>query len=466
MPEQRPPSVPAESLREFGETLRGDLLLPDDPAYDEARTVWNAMIDRYPAAIARCAGAADVMASVNFVADNDLLVSVYGGGHNIAGNAVTDDGFVIDCSQMKSVRIDPGAKVAQVEPGVVLNEFDHEAQAFGLATPVGYNSTTGIAGLTLGGGFGWLSRKYGLTADNLRAVDIVTADGTLRRASEEENEDLFWGVRGGGGNFGVVTNFEFDLHPVGPEVLSGALVHPFEDAADRLREYREVVADAPEELAAWFVIRHAPPLPFLAEEWHGKKVLLFAVFYAGDVADGEEAVKPLRELGDPVADAITPHQYAEWQSAFDGLLAPGARNYWKSHNFVEMTDGMIENFVEYGEKIPTPLSEIAVAHLGGAINDVPVDATAYPHRDAEFLMNLHTRWEDPAMDDECIEWARELYEAMKPHATGGVYANFIPEEVGEEQAAYRENYERLVELKDEYDPENRFRRNQNVTPTA
>ena len=455
-----------DALTDLEDSFRGDLLGPGDEGYDEARTVWNAMIDRRPALIAQCAGTADVVAAVNVAREHDLLVSVKGAGHNIAGNAICDDGLTIDLSAMRSVRVDPEAKTARVEPGVTLAEFDHEAQAFGLATPVGFNSTTGIAGLTLGGGFGWLSRTYGLTVDNLRSADVVTADGQLRHASESANEDLFWAIRGGSGNFGIVTSFEFDLHEVGPMVLSGLLVHPLADAADVLREYRELVAIAEDEVSVWVVIRHAPPLPFVPEEWHGRKVLVLAAFYAGDMDDGEGALRPFREIGEPIVDAIEPHPYAAWQQAFDPLLDPGARNYWKSHNFVEMTDGMIENFVEYAERLPTPLSEIAIANLGGAINRVPVAETAYPHRDAEFLMNLHTRWEDPAQDEECIAWARELYDAMTPHATGGVYVNFVPEEVGEERAAYRENYDRLAEVKGRYDPENLFRMNQNVEPVA
>ncbi|WP_255150790.1 FAD-binding oxidoreductase [Halorarius halobius] len=455
-----------DAIDEFAASLRGVVLRPDDEGYDDARAVWNAMIDKYPAVIAQCAGVADVIASVRFARDHDLPLAVKSGGHNIAGNAVCDDGLVVDCSGMRSVRVDPAAKTATVEPGATLHDLDHETQAFGLATPVGYNSTTGIAGLTLGGGWGWLSRAYGLTADNLRAVDLVTAEGELVRASDEENPELFWGVRGGGGNFGVVTAFEFDLHEVGPEVLSGILVHPFEDAADRLEEYRELVADAPDELAVWFVFRHAPPLPVIPEAYHGEKVLIFAAFYAGDVDDGEAAVAPFREMGTPIADAVEPHVYEEWQQVFDPLLEPGARNYWKSHNFVEITDGMIDTFVRYADLLPTPHTELAVAQLGGAINEKPTDATAYPHRDAAFTMNLHTRWTDPADDDRCVAWARELYDAMTPHATGGVYVNFVPEEGGQERAAYRENYERLAELKAEWDPDNVFSMNQNVEPVS
>ncbi|MDQ3555461.1 MAG: FAD-binding oxidoreductase [Gemmatimonadota bacterium] len=453
-------------ITELRGALRGEVLTPQDAGYDDARTIWNAMIDKHPALIVRCAGVADVITAVNFAREQDLVVSIKGAGHNIAGKAVCDGGLMIDLSPMKSAHVDPVAKTARVEPGCTLADFDHEAQAFGLATPVGYNSTTGIAGLTLGGGFGWLSRKYGLTCDNLRSVDIVTADGKLRRASADENPDLFWAVCGGGGNFGVVTSFEFDLHPVGPEVLSGLLIYPLADAPEVFRQYREFAARAPDEVTAWCVLRHAPPLPFVPEEWHGEHVLIIAAFYAGEMADGEAALAPLREIGDPIVDVIGPHPYAGWQQAFDPLLPAGARNYWKSHNFVEFTDGMIDNFVAFAESMPSAQSEIAIAQLGGAINQRPTDATAYPHRDARFLMNLHTRWEDPAQDRECIAWARDLYDAMTPHATGGVYVNFIPEDVGQERAAYRGNYDRLVEVKNRYDPNNLFRLNQNVRPTV
>ena len=459
------PPVTEEEADAFRAGVRGEVVLPTDGGYDEARTVWNATIDKHPALIVRCAGAADVISAVAFAREHDLPISVKGGGHNIAGRAVEDEALMIDLSPMKSVQVDPDTRTARVEPGVVLNELDHETQAFGLATPVGYNSTTGVAGLTLGGGWGWLSRAYGLTVDNLLSADVVTAEGDLVHASETENEDLFWGLRGGGGNFGIVTSFEFQLHEVGPTVLSGPIVHPFEDTAAVLSEYREFAANAPEDAAVWFVIRHAPPLPFIPEEWHGRKVLILAAFYAGEMSEGEEVLRPLREIGDPIADAVGPHPYAGWQQGFDGLAPAGKRNYWKSHNFVEFTDGMIETFVEYGEKIPSEGTEIACAQLGGAINDLPVDATAYPHRDAEFIMNLHTQWEDPGQDEECIAWARDMHEAMTPHATGGVYANFVPETVGDQQAAYRENYDRLVGVKNSWDPENLFRLNHNVEPT-
>ncbi len=460
------PTTDDQAVTEFAGSLRGALLRPDNEGYDEARTVWNGMVDKHPALIVQCAGTADIISAVTFAKEQDIPISVKGGGHNIAGRAVEDDALMIDLSPMKSVRVDPDAKTARVEPGVVLNELDHETQAFGLATPAGYNSTTGIAGLTLGGGWGWLSRKHGLTVDNLLSADVVIAQGELVHASEDENEDLFWGLRGGGGNFGIVTSFEFELHEVGPTVLSGPLVHPFEDAEAVLSGFRDFAADAPNEATVWCVIRHAPPLPFIPEEWHGRKVVILAAFYAGDMDDGEDVLQSVRDIGDPIADAIGPHPYAGWQQAFDGLAPAGNRHYWKSHNFVEMTDEMIETFVGYGETIPTEETEIAIPHLGGAINEKPVGETAYPHRNAEFIMNLHTQWTDPDQDEECIAWARDMHEAMAPHATGGVYANFVPEEVGDQQAAYRENYDRLVEVKNKCDPENLFRLNHNVIPTS
>lgn len=452
------------TVAELGERLRGSLLLPSDPDYDEARSVWNGMINRYPDLIVQPAGVSDVTTSVDFARKNDLLLAAKGGGHNIAGNAVADGGLMIDLSPMDSVRIDPDEQIARVESGATLGDFDHEAQAFDLATPLGINSTTGVAGLTLGGGFGWLTRKYGMTIDNLRSVDIVTADGELRHASEEENSDLFWGVRGGGGNFGVVTSFEFDLHELGPEVLAGPIVYPGEDAVDVLRNVRDFNADAPDESAVWVILRNAPPLPFLPERVHGVGVAIVVAFYAGDMDTGEEVLAPVREHGEPIADAVGPHEYVEFQRAFDPLLTEGARNYWKSHNFGELSDEAIDTAVEYAANLPSALSEIFFGQVGGAMARVPPDATAYPHRDAEYVMNVHTRWEDPDDDEECIAWAREFYDAMAQYATGGVYVNFISEREGQETLGYGQNYERLVELKSEYDPENLFRVNQNVEP--
>jgi FAD/FMN-containing dehydrogenase len=460
-------AVAGEDLDAVRGAVRGSVCLPGEAGYDEARTIWNAMIDRRPAAVVRCAGAADVIGAVRFARDHDLLLAVRGGGHNIAGNAVCEGGLVIDLSPMKSVRVDPAKRTARVEPGATLGEFDKEAQAFGLATPVGINSTTGIAGLTLGGGFGWISRKYGLSVDNLLSADVVTASGDLLHASEAENPDLFWAIRGGSGNFGVVTSFEFRLHPVGPEVLSGLIVHPYSEAAQLFDGYRRFVAEAPDELTAWVVLRKAPPLPFLPEHWHGKEIMLFALCYAGDMAAGEKAMAPLRALGEPIADVVSPHSFVGWQAAFDPLLTPGARNYWKSHDFARINDAAVEAIVEYASKLPTPECEIFVAHLGGAVNRVARDATAYPHRDAEFVLNVHTRWHEGAQDAKCVQWARDFFNKTAPHATGGVYVNFMPDdEADRTMGAYGVNYERLAAIKAKYDPSNMFRLNQNIRPAA
>ena len=447
--------------------LRGCLCLQDEAGYDEARTIWNAMIDRRPGAVVRCGGASDVMRAVRLARDNGLLVAVRGGGHNISGNAVCEGGLLIDLSPMRSVRVDPKKRTARVEPGVTLGEFDKEAQAFGLATPLGINSTTGVAGLTLGGGFGWLSRKFGFTVDNLISADVVTADGELVQASAAENPDLFWAIRGGGGNFGVVTSFEFKLHPVGPDVVSGLIVHPFGRARELLAGYREVAAAAPDELTVWVVLRKAPPLPFLPAEVHGKEVLVFAVCYTGEPANAEKALAPLRALGEPIADVIGVQPYAAWQTAFDPLLTPGAFNYWKSHNFTALSDGLLDTLVDYVGTLPTAECEIFIAQVGGASNRIGADATAYPHRDANFVMNVHTRWRDRGDEQTAIKWAREFFAATAPHATGGVYVNFMPEDETERvPGAYGANYARLAALKAKYDPGNLFRLNQNVQPKA
>ena len=459
------PFVVPEFLRS---QLRGSLCYPGEPEYDQARTIWNAMVDKRPAAVIRAAGSDDVVRAVDFARDRQLLLSIRGGGHNIAGNAVCDGGLMIDLSAMKSVRIDPSNRTARVEPGVLLAEFDKEAQAFGLATPLGINSTTGVAGLTLGGGFGWVSRKLGLTVDNLLSADVVLAEGALVHASPNENEDLFWAIRGGGGNFGVVTSFEFRLHPVGPEVLAGLIVHPLSKAKQILQGYRRVAADAPDDLSCWAVMRKAPPLPFIPSEFHGKEVLILALCYVGDPAKAEAAIAPLRALGQPVAEHVGPMPFVGWQQAFDPLLTPGRRNYWKSHDFVELGDAAIELMIDYAGRLPSPECELFIAQLGGAVNRVPATSTAYPHRDVNFVMNVHTRWGDASQDRACIGWAREVFDRMAPHATGGVYVNFMPGDEAQRvrRGAYGPNYERLSKLKAKYDPGNLFRQNQNITPAG
>ena len=446
-------------------SLKGQAVLPGDRDYDAARTIWNAMIDRRPGVIVRCAAADDVPPVIQFARDHGLEISVRGGGHNIAGSALTDGGVTIDLSQMKNVVVDAAKKRAYVEPGATLADVDRATQAHGLATPVGINSTTGIAGLTLGGGFGWLTRKYGMTIDNLVSADVVTADGRTLRASASENADLFWALRGGGGNFGVVTQFEFGLHPVGPEVIGGLIVYPFDQARTVLKGYREFVKSAPEELNVWVVLRKAPPLPFLPESVHGKEVLVLAVFYAGNPSQSEKVIDPLRRFGTPHAEHIGPVPYSGWQQAFDPLLTPGARNYWKSHNVTELPDAAIDLLVSYSGKLPSPHCEIFVALLSGAANRVPMDATAYSGRDARLVVNVHGRWETANEDQACISWAREFFKASTPFASGGAYVNFMTADEGERVAgAYGPNYKRLVEMKRKFDPDNVFHLNQNIAP--
>jgi FAD/FMN-containing dehydrogenase len=460
--------IASQAVDQLRSDLRGNLLASGAPGYDESRTIWNAMIDRRPALIARCTSAADVAVAVRFARDHDLLLAVRGGGHNIAGNAVCEGGLMIDLSPMKAVRVDPDRRTARVEGGATLADFDREAQAFGLATPLGINSTTGVAGLTLGGGFGWLSRRLGLTIDNLLSTEVVTAKGEVVRASSDDNPDLFWALRGGGGNFGVVTAFDFQLHPVGPEVLSGMIIHPLDAARDVLAFYRDFLPTTPEEFVCWFVMRKAPPLPFLPAEWHGKEILALAVCYSGnDLAEGERIAAPLRAFGKPVADVIAPHPYAVWQTVLDPLLTPGQRNYWKSHDFREVSDGLINALIEHARKLPDPNTEIAFAQLGGAVSRVPNDATAYGHRDGQFVLNVHGRWESRAKDAACIGWTRDLFQATAPFATGSVYVNFLTQDEGDRvRAAYGRNYDRLSQLKNKYDPRNLFRLNQNIRPLA
>ncbi|WP_222914363.1 FAD-binding oxidoreductase [Natrinema sp. SYSU A 869] len=460
------PPVDDNAVSDLQKQFRGTLLRPNDDGYDEARTIWNAMIDREPALIAQCASVTDVIASVNFATEHGLTLAVKGGGHNAAGNAVCDGGLVIDLSRMKSVRVKPETRTVRVEPGVLLGELDHETQAFGLATPAGIVSTTGVAGLTLGGGWGWLSRSYGLTIDNLRSADIVTADGELLHASEDENEDLFWGIRGGGGNFGIVTSFEFDCHKVGPEVLGGPIFHPFEDATDLLRFHREFTSEAPDELCCYVAITAAPLEPFIPEELHGTTVVAFIMCYSGPIEEGEQVVEPLREFGDPIADLVGPMPFTGLQQLFDEDLKAGARNYWKTQLVEPLSDEAIDIVVDRARTRPTPSSDIVLEHLGGAIARVSPDTTAFRHRDAAFSFNVFPRWTDPEKDEAHISWAQEFMDAIAPFASDGVAVNFLSQEGDERvKAAYGANYERLATLKNEYDPENLFQMNQNIEPS-
>ena len=455
----------SEAIARIKGTIKGRVLAPDDPNYDEARQIWNAMIDRRPAVIVQPADAGDVGPAIQFARANALEISVRGAGHNIAGNAVCNGGMMIDFSNMRNVRVDPGKKRATAGPGATLADLDNATQQHGLATPVGINSTTGIAGLTLGGGFGWLTRKHGMTIDNLISAEVVTADGKRLGASEKDNAELFWALRGGGGNFGVVTEFEFALHPVGPEILAGLIVFPFAQAKQVLTRYRQFANAAPEDLSVWAVLRQAPPLPFLPENVHGREVVVLPIFYAGAVGEGQKLVERLRTFGDVLGEHIGAQPYTQWQKAFDPLLAPGARNYWKSHNFTELSDGAFDAIIEYAGKLPSPQCEIFIGHIAGVANRVAPDATAYTHRDAKFVLNVHGRWDSPAQDASGVEWARAFFNASAPYASAGAYVNFMTEEEGNRvAAAYGSNYDRLVQIKRRYDPENVFHLNQNIKP--
>jgi FAD/FMN-containing dehydrogenase len=460
-------AIPPDDLQALRAQLRGTACAPMDAGYDEARTIWNAMIDRRPGLAIRCQGASDVLQAVALARKHGLVVAVRGGGHNIAGSAVCEGGLLIDLSPMRWVRVDPVAKRANVGPGATLADVDRETQAFGLAVPTGINSTTGIAGLTVGGGFGWITRKFGMTIDNLASADVVTADGRLLRASETENLDLFWAIRGGGGNFGIVTNFEFKLHAVGPQVLSGLVIHPFADAKKILTQYQPILNKAPDDLTCWAVMRQAPPLPFIPSEWHGKEVLILAMIWAGDMAEGEKAMAELRGLGKPIVDVVSPHPFVGWQSAFDPLLTPGARNYWKSHDFERLSDEAIDILLDAVKTLPGPECEIFIAHVGGAMARVPADATAYPQRKSHFIMNVHTRWREPSQDAACIGWARKLFDAAAKHAIGSAYVNFMPDdETDRIEKVYGSNFKRLAAIKRKYDPDNLFRSNQNIKPAG
>jgi FAD/FMN-containing dehydrogenase len=441
----------------FKQSLRGPLIAPGDGSYAQARQVWNGNIDRRPGLIARPTGVADVIRAVNFARDHNLLVSVRGGAHSSAGTCVCTGGLVIDLSLMKAIRVDPIRRTVRAEGGVKWIEFDHETQAFGLATTGGTDPDTGIAGLTLGGGLGWLGYKYGLTSDNLISVDIITADGKFRVASDTEHADLFWGLRGGGGNFGVVTSFEYRLHPVGP-VLAGLVLHPFAKAREALQFYRDFSSATHEELTTYAGLLTSP---------EGAKVVAIGVCYTGPPAEGERLIAPVRRFGTPLADQIRPMAYTELQSMFDTAYPSGNQYYQKDCILREISDEAIDIMIEHFARVSSPLSIPFFQQSGGAMRR---GDTAYAHRDALYVLVLTTQWRDPAESERHVRWTRELWQALQPYATGGVYLNHIgrEEEDGADQvrAAFGTNYQRLVELKQKYDPTNLFRHNQNIKPTV
>lgn len=458
-----------EGIRQFAAGFHGSVVRPDDAEYDDARAVWNGMIDRYPAIVARCSGVADVVSAVNFARENDLLVAVRGGGHNVAGSAVCDDGIVIDLSEMTGVRVDPDSRTAWVEAGATWADVDHETQAFGLATPGGVVSDTGVAGLTLGGGIGHLRCKYGLSCDNLHSVELVTADGEFVTASEDENPDLFWGLRGGGGNFGVVTTFEFDLHPVGPEVATCLVFYPADELREWLRAYREYVASAPDEVST---LTFAGVLPdeglFPADAVDDSKIAIMGC-YAGPADEGEQALAPLREFTDPIADFSGTLPYVDFQQLLDEDYPDGMRYYWKSLYLDGLPDSAIERIAYWADAAPSPLSTVDVWQLGGEIARVDATESAFAGRHAPFLLGVEANWEDPARDNANVEWARDCLDDLRQFSDGSVYLNFpgfMEEDDEMMQTTFGPAYERLVALKDEYDPTNRFSLNQNVAPSG
>lgn len=454
------------TIGELEAALRGTVVRPGDASYDEARAVWNAAHDRKPALVVRCAGTADVIRAVEFARSQDLLVAVRGGAHSIAGFSTCDGGIVIDLSPMKGVRVDPVRRRAVAQPGLTWADLDRETQAFGLAVTGGLVSSTGIAGFTLGGGVGWLVRRHGLTCDNLVAADVVTADGRLVHASAEENPDLFWALRGGGGNFGVVTSFEYELHPVGPEVLSGLIFYGLDEAQQVITRWRELTAGMPDELTTLVDLTTAPPLPFLPEEVHGTRIVVVGGMYAGSIEDGERAVRPLRSLGTPIADVMGPMPYIGMQSLLDPLWTPGAHNYFTSA-FIEPSDAAVDALVRLHRTTPTPFSEIHLHQLGGAYGRVPADETAFSQRDASVLCNVIARSPEAADFDGHAAWARGAREEIAHHGNGAMYVNFTGDATEDKvRASYPAAVlDRLVQVKNEYDPTNLFRLNQNIRPT-
>jgi FAD/FMN-containing dehydrogenase len=456
------------TLKEFELALQGELIRPGDAAYDEARSIWNGAHDRHPAVIARCASVADVRHAVGFARSEGLDVAVRGGGHNIPGFSTCDGGIVIDLSPMKDIEIDVEGRTVKAGGGLTWAELDAATQEHGLAVTGGLVSTTGVAGFTLGGGIGWLMRKHGLACDNLRSAEVVTADGQVLTASEKTNSDLFWGLRGGGGNFGVVTTFEFNLHPVGPIVTAGPVFYPGDRAEEILRFYRDFVEEVPDELTTLANLLTAPPAPFIPEEWHGKKLIALIGCYAGDPEEGAKAMQPIRELGDPVADLVGPMPYVQMQGLVDALYPHGTQAYFKAGYLRELDDNAIEAAVRHHQNATSPSSEIHIHHFGGAVARVNDGATAYGERQAPFVLNILAVTHEPEGLETHIDWAQRLYADIEPSLTGGAYINYLSGE-GEERvkAAYgAEKFARLQALKDRYDPTNLFHLNQNIPPSA
>jgi FAD/FMN-containing dehydrogenase len=455
------------ALQELRTSLRGQMILPKDTDYDAARRIHNAMIDRRPALIVRCAGVADVVETINFARRHEMVVAVRGAGHNVAGTSLCDGGIVVDLSRMKSVRVDPARGTARVEAGATWAEFNHELQVFGLAATGGFVGATGVSGLTLGGGLGWLVRKHGLSLDNLLSLDLVMADGRVVTASASENVDLFWGVRGGGGNFGVATSFEFRVHPAGI-VLAGMVLHPLSRSASVLRFWREYESAAPEELTNGALLFHAPAELALPDVLHREGVVGLGGVYCGSLDLGDKVLRPLREFGPPTADIFQRMPYSAAQVMADFLWPAGSYNYWKSSYLKELDDAAIDIIVAHYAEAPSPQTIIVLEHNGdGAMSRIPEDATAFGHRRWPYNLLVTSVWKNAANTEVNIAWTRRFWNAMKPFLVDAVYVNYLGDE-GEERirAAYGAKYERLVTLKNKYDPTNFFRMNQNIRPSV
>jgi len=446
------------------EGVRGEVTLPDDEGYEQARRVYNAMIDRRPAAVLRAANAGDVMAAVSFARENGLELAVRGGGHSVPGFGTWDGALVIDLSGMRGVRVDPAASTARAEGGATWGDFNAATYPFGLATTGGIISTTGVAGLTLGGGIGYLTRGFGLSIDNLVSADVVTADGRFLVASERENEDLFWALRGGGGNFGVVTSLEFRLHPV-KDIYGGPMFYELSEVENVLRFYREYIADAPEQMGAFPAFQIAPPLPFIPEDRHGDTFVAIVACWAGPLEEGERALQPFHDVAPVVAEFVGPMPYPALNGAFDALLPPGLQHYWKASFVKELTDEAIAAHRVHGPEVPAVNSTMHIYPINGAAHRVAPDATAFAYRDANFATVIAGVWPDPSRNEANIAWVRDYYDATAPHSEEGGYINFMAEDdQGRIRANYKGNYDRLVDIKRKYDPDNLFHLNQNIRP--
>lgn len=460
--------LPQAALDGLKARLKGPILLLGDAGFEEARTVWNAMIDRTPALVVRCLGNADVIAGVRFAREHGLLLCIKGGGHNIAGLATADGALMLDLSLMRGVWVDPERKIAHAQGGCLLGDLDRETQVHGLATVLGFVSMTGIAGLTLGGGFGYLTRRWGWTTDNVIAMDVVTAEGNLVRATAAENPGLFWALRGGGGNFGVVTGFHYALHPVGPEIVGGAVAWPASEAPRVLELYREMAEAAPPELTLVALMRPAPPAPWLPKEMHGQPIVAIFACHSGSIEEGEKAVAAIKTFGTPVGDVLVRRPYAQLQSLLDGTQPKGRRYYWKSEYLPEVKAELCEGFIAHAKKIPSPHSSMILFQIGGALNGLPEDHSPVANRDARYVLNIGGAWDQAADDEANIAWARNAWNDLKTFSTGGTYINFLTQDEGPEriEAAIGKSLDRLAEVKAKWDPENVFRTNRNIEPAG